>query len=282
MNEKILIIDREPDIRKTIEILLRKEGYQLRNTSTGEEAMDTLQSDTFDLVIMDINMPGTNGLQIMRNIKELDEAIEVIVLTGLNSINNAVQALRAEGAFDFLSKPLENYDQLISSVKQALEKRRSNRIKNAFVRKIGNHQPAGKKILIIDDDPNIQELISEMLSAHQYETEVASSGFEAGAKVIKFKPCLIILDLIMPGLSGFKVCRSIKEDPDTSQIKILAITGYDTKQNRDRIMEAGADGYLAKPVVKDTLLQHVEKLLNDKKSFHDEPIGAITMRTPST
>ncbi len=137
-NEKILIIDREPDIRKALETLLRKHGYQAMSASNGEEAMDTLKSDTFDLVIMDINMPGKNGLQIMRNIKELEEAIEVIVLTGLNSINNAVQALRAEGAFDFLSKPLENYDQLTISVKQALEKRRSNREKNAFVRRNQN------------------------------------------------------------------------------------------------------------------------------------------------
>ena len=142
-----------------------------------------------------------------------------------------------------------------------------NREKNAFVRKIGNHQPAGKKILIVDDDPRILEMFTTMLSAHQYETEVASSGFEAGAKVMKFKPGLIILDLIMPEISGFEVCRLIKKDPDTSHIKILAITGYDTEENRDRIMEAGADGYLAKPVVMDTLLQHVENLLNNKKYF---------------
>jgi len=267
MNEKILIIDREPDIRKGLETLLRKEGYQVRNVSMGEEAMDTFKSNSFDLVIMDINIPGTNGLQVMRNIKELEKAIEIIILTGLNSTNNAVQALRAEGAFDFLVKPLENYNQLLISVKQALEKRRLNIEKNVFIRKMDNHRPVGKKILIVDDDPMILELLSEMLSAHQYETEVASSGFEAGTKVMKFKPCLIILDLIMPEINGFKVCGSIKEDPDTSHIKILAITGYDTKENMDRIMDAGADGYLAKPVALDTLLQHVENLLNNKTYF---------------
>jgi CheY-like chemotaxis protein len=267
MNEKILIIDREPDIRKALETLLRKEGYQVRKASMGEKAIDTLKSDSFDLVIMDINIPSTNGLQVMRNIKELEKAIEVIVLTGLNSINNAVQALRAEGAFDFLIKPLENYDQLLISVKQALEKRRLNIEKNVFVRKMDNHEPAGKKILIVDDDPKILELLREMLSALQHETEVASSGFEAGAKVMKFKPCLVILDLIMPEINGFKVCRSIKENPDTSHIKVLAFTGYDTKENRDRIMKAGADDYLAKPVALETLLQHVENLLNNDTYF---------------
>jgi len=123
MNEKILIIDREPDIRKTLETLLRREGYQVRSASGGEEAIDTLKSDPSDLVIMDINMPGTNGLQVMRKIKKLDEDIEVIVLTGSANIDNAVKALRHNGAFDFLTKPLETLDELITTVKQALEKR---------------------------------------------------------------------------------------------------------------------------------------------------------------
>jgi DNA-binding response OmpR family regulator len=138
-----------------------------------------------------------------------------------------------------------------------------NREKNALVRNLGNHQTAEKKILIVDDDPHLLNMLNEMLSAHKYETEMASSGFEAGIKVGKFKPGLIILDLIMPEMSGFEVCRQIKEDPDTSHIKILAVTGYDTEENRNRIMEAGADGYMAKPLKMDILIRYVEDLLSD-------------------
>jgi len=139
----------------------------------------------------------------------------------------------------------------------------------AFVLKKGMYPLAykrfsKKRILIVDDDPQIRDLLSKMLSAQRYETEVASSGYGVGANVVKFKPGLIILDLIMPDIDGFKVCRQVKEDPETSHIKIFAITGYDTKENRDRIIDAGADDYLAKPVVMDTLLRHVENLLNNK------------------
>jgi DNA-binding response OmpR family regulator len=264
MNEKILIIDREPDIRKTLAFLLTQEGYQTRGTSSGEEAISILDSESFDMVIMDINLPGTNGLQVMRNIMEREEDVKVIVLTGLASIDNAVQALRAEGAFDFLGKPLENYDQLVTSVKQALEKRRLNREKNTLVRELGAPEPQGKKILIVDDDPQMPKLLTTILSAHQYETEVAADGFEAGVKVTEFKPHLIILDLMMPGMDGFEVCRRIKENSGTSLIKILAITGFDSQENRDRIMGAGADDYLAKPLAKDTLLQHIINLLDHK------------------
>ncbi len=127
------------------------------------------------------------------------------------------------------------------------------------------YQPAQNKILIVDDDPHIQKWLTKMLSAYKYKTEVASDGFEVGVKVTEFKPSLIILDLFMPGMNGFEVCKRIKKNPLSSQIKILAVTGYDTKENKDRILEAGADGYTVKPFVKDEFLQQIEDLLNNKK-----------------
>jgi DNA-binding response OmpR family regulator len=130
---------------------------------------------------------------------------------------------------------------------------------------LANTHSSRKKILIVDDDPQIQKLFTKILSVHNYETAVGSDGFEAGIKVKEFKPGLIILDLFMPGMDGFEVCKRIKENSSTSHIKILALTGYDTKENRDRIMQAGADGYLAKPVKRRTLLQQVEYLLNRKQ-----------------
>ncbi len=124
---------------------------------------------------------------------------------------------------------------------------------------------SNKRILIVDDDPKVQKLLTAMLSTKKYETETASSGFEAGAKVVKFNPGLIILDLFMPEMSGFEVCKQIKKDSETSHIKILVLTGYDNKENREKIMKAGADDYIAKPVMRDVLLRHVEDLLNPKK-----------------
>ncbi|OQY02545.1 MAG: hypothetical protein B6I22_13480 [Desulfobacteraceae bacterium 4572_123] len=131
---------------------------------------------------------------------------------------------------------------------------------------LANNRSSMKKVLIVDDDPGVQNVVAEILSAKKYETETASSGYEAGTKVIRFKPGLIILDLFMPEMSGFEVCRQVKEDPETSDIKILAITGHDSLENRGRIMEAGADDYLAKPVKTADLLRHVEDLLKTASS----------------
>ncbi len=117
------------------------------------------------------------------------------------------------------------------------------------------------KILIVDDNPLILKAFSKTFSLANYEVETAKDGFETGAKVMQFKPCLIILDLIMPGMDGFEVCEYLKNDPTTSHIKIVALTGYDTEENRERIIAAGAEAYFTKPVDKSTLIQQVDSLL---------------------
>jgi len=132
MNEKILIIDHEPDIRKGLETILAKKGYQVMTASGSEAAISVLKSEPLDLVIMDIRMPGMDGLDFMREVKKFGDDVEIIVLTGSVSVENAVKALRDDGAFDFLSKPLKNMDQLINSVKEVLQKQRLHKKKGTF------------------------------------------------------------------------------------------------------------------------------------------------------
>ena len=118
------------------------------------------------------------------------------------------------------------------------------------------------KILIVDDEPDFCDVISQLLSTHDYETSIAENGFAAGLQITQFKPDLLVLDLVMPGMDGFEVCRLVKGHPDTTHIMVLAVTGYDTPENRKQIMEAGADRYLPKPIEKDILFKTVEELLD--------------------
>lgn len=134
-------------------------------------------------------------------------------------------------------------------------------IKNNIYPLAQKHSPVGK-ILIVDDDPSIQKLLTKMLYAEKYMTEIASDGFEAGIKVMEFKPDLIVLDLFMPGMDGFDVCERMKKNSSTSHIKILAVTGFDTKENKNRIMQAGADGFLSKPMGKNQLVDIIKDLLS--------------------
>jgi excisionase family DNA binding protein len=123
------------------------------------------------------------------------------------------------------------------------------------------HHSQAKKILIADDDAQVRTVLGGVLTHSGYDVEYAFDGFETGKKVIKFKPDLIILDLIMPGMDGFEVCRRLKEDKDTANIKIIAISGYATEENRQRILDCGADLFLGKAVDIQELQMEVDRLL---------------------
>lgn len=119
-----------------------------------------------------------------------------------------------------------------------------------------------KKILIIDDEPEVVAYIKGALESlgTGYVIETAGDGYEALIKVGDFKPELLILDIRMPKIDGFEVCRRIKGDSHTSDIKILAVTAYG-KDDIDRILECGADGCLPKPLKLKEFQTNVQKLL---------------------
>ncbi|MEW6556782.1 MAG: response regulator [Elusimicrobiota bacterium] len=119
-----------------------------------------------------------------------------------------------------------------------------------------------KRILIIDDDPDVVDLIKAILTDAQWEFKHAPDGFEAGRLLLDYLPDLITLDLVMPGMDGFKVCQNIRKDPRTKDIKIISITAYDTPEYRQKILDAGADEYLPKPFTPDEFRKKVNAVLN--------------------
>jgi excisionase family DNA binding protein len=138
---------------------------------------------------------------------------------------------------------------------------------NAFMKRNNMYphasfEPDSQRILLVDDEPKILKMLTTMLSSAGYSLETAKDGFEAGVKIMTFKPGLVILDLIMPGMDGFEVCRQIKTNTDTARIRVLAVTGHDCQENRNKILLEGADAYLAKPFFKNELMQTIDTLLN--------------------
>lgn len=119
-----------------------------------------------------------------------------------------------------------------------------------------------KRVLIVDDEPTVVTFIEgALLLEGKYELATAGDGFDAGQQVITFNPDLIILDIMLPGMDGFEVCRRVKTDAATQHIKILAVTGFATEENIRRILHTGADDYLAKPLKLQDLQDKVAELL---------------------
>src|SRR3990172_3856298 len=120
MRFKILVIDDEPILRDSLRVALETSGYDVLTARTGEEGLDLSQRENPDLVLLDHWLPGMNGDEVLRRIKEMNPDIPVIVMTAQGSIELAVNAMKM-GAFDFLIKPFE-LDQIEALVKKGLER----------------------------------------------------------------------------------------------------------------------------------------------------------------
>jgi len=117
------------------------------------------------------------------------------------------------------------------------------------------------RILIADDNPTNVELLEAYLSDLDCEIMVAVDGRDTLDKVATFQPDLILLDIMMPKLSGFEVCKKIREDPATREIMILMVTALNEPGDIERAVAAGCDDFLSKPVNKLELNKRVENML---------------------
>jgi two-component system, OmpR family, alkaline phosphatase synthesis response regulator PhoP len=120
---------------------------------------------------------------------------------------------------------------------------------------------AKSRILIADDNPTNVELLEVYLSEVDCEIAVAADGRQTLDKVAEFHPDLVLLDIMMPKISGFEVCKTLKKDPATNQIMVLMVTALTELGDIERAVAAGCDDFLSKPVNKIELVKRVQNML---------------------
>jgi putative two-component system response regulator len=125
------------------------------------------------------------------------------------------------------------------------------------------------KILIVDDNKVNVELLRTQLKPYQYNLEVSYDGEDALSKIAAFPPDLVLLDLMMPKISGFEICRSIKQNKDTQFIPVIVITALQELDDKLKAIELGADDFLVKPINRLELTTRIKSLLH-MKSLHDD------------
>jgi len=130
------------------------------------------------------------------------------------------------------------------------------------------------KILIVDDEERNIKLLKAYLIAKQYETAEASNGEEALRMVNDCNPDLVLLDVMMPGIDGFEVCKRLKTNEKTKMIPVVMVTALREKEYRIKALEAGVDDFLTKPVDRTELMVRVKSLLRIK-SYHDQLVHSF-------
>ena len=122
-----------------------------------------------------------------------------------------------------------------------------------------------RTVLVVDDEPDIREIVSRVLQEldDDMKIEEAADGYEAGIKIGSLAPDLVIMDLMMPRVDGLSLCRSIRENPETRAVKVLAITAFPEQDNVKKMYDAGADLCLIKPLQLEHFKLEVVRLLHE-------------------
>lgn len=244
---RILIVD---DVHENLHALMNvlRDDYAIVAATSGEKALELARRLPHpDLILLDIRMPGMDGYSVLAELK-IDPAtadIPVIFVTALADAADEARGL-ALGVADYITKPV-NPDLLHTRVRTQLELQRYRR--NPVLLDVMAHVPNGRtqSLLVVDDVPeNIHELLEALKDT--YRIQVANTGARA-LEIVNgpSPPDLVLLDVMMPGMDGYEVCRRIKDTPAGNRIPVIFVTVVDAVSDKVRGFELGAADYITKP-----------------------------------
>jgi len=170
-NYSVLVVDDEPGMREFLEIMLTKEGYEVSIASNGEEAIEKIGKESFDLAIVDIQMPGINGIEVLRNTREKNYNTTIIMITAFASHESAIEAMKL-GAYDYITKPFK-IDEIKLVIKKSLDKnvleKENTRLKKELETKYGFEN-------FIGSSNSIQQIFSLINRVSELNVNVLVSG----------------------------------------------------------------------------------------------------------
>jgi two-component system cell cycle response regulator len=272
---RILIVDDEVKNLKLLKAYLGVEDYDIITAGNGQDALLKVSQSPPDVILLDIMMPGISGYDVTRRIKQNKDTagIPIILLTALSSEKDKSRGMDA-GADEFLTKPI-NKTELIARLHSMIRLKRFQEqlcfrdqskllIDPSFDRStlVNNRVPT---ILVVEDDDKDAFLLNKQLENEPYILKRVKTGESAVREALNEPIDLILLDIMLPGISGFDVCRRLKGDEQVSNIQIVVMTSLRDLDYRIQGTELGADDYLVKPVNSRELKARVQALLKKKR-----------------
>ena len=236
MSAKILVVDDNPTNLKLVSDVLEFEGYDILKAVDAEEAQVVLAASLPDLILMDIALPGMDGLTLTRKLKaeERTRGIRIVALTAFAMRGDDQKALDA-GCDGYITKPIDT-------------RKLSDQVALFLARASGQSRRSRIQILVIEDHAVDLKLAELVLSTDGHNVSTAEAAEKAFAAIREARPQLILLDLDLPGMDGFAIARKLKGDPDTRDIHIVAVTCYPEQYPKAAALAAGCDAYLLKPI----------------------------------
>ncbi|MEE4241512.1 MAG: response regulator, partial [Desulfopila sp.] len=272
----VLVVDDCSDSRTIMSNMLNSLEFEVETLPSGTDALSRLQpinikNNPVDLILMDWKMPEMDGLETVRKIRrELQLTLPVIIMTAFPREQLKVEAEKA-GANGILNKPIFQ-STLFDALMDAFGKNapRKNGAQPVFSTKISiykNHLK-GKKMLVAEDNITNQQVIRAILENAKISVIIASNGEEAVKEVQSSVFDVVLMDIQMPKVDGYQATKMIRALPGGDAIPIIAMTAHAMKGDEEKCLEAGMDGYIAKPIKQDRFFYTIWRTLQKKTSLN--------------
>lgn len=288
---KILLIDDSPDIRALVRILLEQGGHAVIEAEEGRRGLELARRERPDLILTDLAMPGLSGWDIARILKSDPEmaATPVVAVTAHAMRGDRERAL-AIGCDGFIVKPIDDecFEPTIRSFlggKAATATPPSPTGAKAEPSPVAT-SPArcgpfrsdtnGRKILVVDDNPGVVDLLRQCLKSDGFDVITAGDGPSALERIEEEAPELVVLDVMLPGMDGYQITSRIKRDRDAPFLPVVLVTAGSL--DRERGLEVGADDFLGKPIDRTELLVRVRSLLRLRDAVEEARHQAEALR----
>ncbi|MBI3031425.1 MAG: response regulator [Candidatus Rokubacteria bacterium] len=240
----ILCVDDDPDVLSALQEYLAAQGYHVITATNGVEAFLQVSRQRPRAVILDLFMPRLGGLGALDRIRRMDASITVIIISG---VEGAVEMIREASlsVAGTLAKPFKLAEILGLLVQAGVLP--PKKVPAGAGMPSPAAAPSGRRrVLVVDDDPEIRSVLVEYLQGKGFEVLQAGSGEEAIGRLTEFRPHVVLLDIIMPGLSGVETLRRIKSvQPGTA---VVMVSGIEDQETARQALVLGAADYVAKPV----------------------------------
>ena len=259
---KALVVDDNATNRLVLAETLSRWGMKPVAVASGEEALRLLGEAgerCFGVVLLDYHMPGMNGCQLAERIRQLPGCGRIpLILLSSAGVRSDLEGCRRAAVEAFLLKPIKE-SELLDAVLTALVRQKPEVASAPSPRP----QPAERKlrVLLVEDNPVNQMLAARILERRGHEVRSAADGYEALQTLQRETFDVVLMDIEMPRMDGLEAMAAIRaaEARRGGHIPIIAMTAYAMKEDRERCLAAGADGYIAKPVRAAELTAAVEE-----------------------
>ena len=274
---KILLVDDEEDFLSSAAKALERRGLEVQTARDGAEAFARIERHPVDVVVLDVKMPGLDGVEVFRRLKKEGQRLPVIILTGHGSIPQAFEVSK-EGVYDYLAKPCD-MDVLASMIKEAAQAHATA----AGEKKLEEDVSAAMvSVLIVDDEVELLASLKPVLERRKMTILTAQSGEEALSKLRESTVDVVVLDIKMPGMDGLEVLQRIKRD--FPAVEVLLLTGHPHVDSAMRGVKLGAREYLVKPPDVDELTRLIRKafqhLREEREKKQQQSVQDILKKYP--